>query len=430
MIAKMFLPFIILIFTSVPIAFSQGLASLLMIGMEDVISPESFTKGITLGLNSFTLAAVPLFTFAGDIMGKGGISARLLNVGRIFFDRMTGGLGIVAIVACMFFAAISGTGSATVAAIGLIMIPTMTAAGYEKSYSASMIATAGTIGTIIPPSVCMVVYAVAANASVTAMFTAGFPVGILVGTALCLYAYLSSKKRGYVPVEVHHYNLQEIVKIFIDAIPSLAIPVLVLGGIYGGVFTPTEAAAVACFIGIIVSCFIYKEVKLRELPYLGFRAVMLCAPVLFVIGMSSGFGKILAIANIPSMIADAILSITTSKILLLLLINMLLLVVGTFMETNAAIIILVPILLPIVQAVGISSIHFGMIMILNLAIGFVTPPFGCNLFMASEISGVKYDILAKTIWPWIFAMIAVLMLITYIPQISEFLPTLVGLSLS
>lgn len=429
MISTMFAPFIALIFSSVPIAFSQGVASLIMIATHDVISVESFTKGITLGLNSFTLAAVPLFTFAGDIMGKGGISKRLLDLGGIVFDRITGGLGIVAIVACMFFAAISGTGSATVAAIVLVMIPVMTEAGYAKPYSSSMIATAGTIGTIIPPSVCMVVYAVAANASVTAMFTAGFPVGVVVGTTLCLYAYITSKKNGYKPVNPHHYTAREIGKTILVAIPSLLIPVIVLGGIYGGIFTPTEAAAVACFVGILISCFLYREVKVSDLPYLGFRAVMLCAPVLFVIGMSSGFGKILAIANIPKMIAEGILGITTNKILLLLMINALLLVVGTFMETNAAIIILVPILLPIVNAVGVSTVHFGMIMILNLAIGFITPPFGCNLFMASEISNVKYDILAKSIWPWIFCMIAVLLLITYFPPIAEFLPRAVGLSL-
>lgn len=335
---------------------------------------------------------------------------------------------MVAIVACMFFAAISGTGSATVAAIGLIMIPVMVDAGYDKAYSASLVATAGTIGTIIPPSVCMVVYAVAANASVTSLFTAGFPVGIITGVALCVYSYFVAKKRKYYPKEIHHYTSKEIWKIFVDAIPSLMIPVLVLGSIYGGICTPTEAAAFACFVGIIISCFIYKEVKISELPYLGFRAVMLCAPVLFVIGMSSGFGKVLAIADIPAMIAGAILGLTNSKIVLLLLINILLLFVGAFMETNAAIIILTPILLPIVKAVGVSPVHFGMIMILNLAIGFITPPFGANLFMASEISNVKYTNLAKTIWPWIFVMIAVLTLITYIPQISTFLPQLMGMS--
>ena len=268
MIAKLLIPFVVLIFASVPIAFSQGLASLFLMSVEDVISGESFVKGITAGLNSFTLAAVPLFTFAGDIMGKGGISRRLLDLGRIVFDRFTGGLGMVAIVACMFFAAISGTGSATVAAIGLIMIPVMVNAGYDKPYSASLVATAGTIGTIIPPSVCMVVYAVAANASVTSLFTAGFPVGIITGIALCVYSYFVAKKRKYYPKEVHHYTGKEIWKIFVDAIPSLLIPVLVLGSIYGGICTPTEAAAFACFVGIIISCFVYKEVKISELPYL------------------------------------------------------------------------------------------------------------------------------------------------------------------
>lgn len=300
------------------------------------------------GFSSFTLVAIPLFTFAGDIMGKGGISKRLINVAKLSLGNRTGGLGIVSIVACMIFAAISGTGSATVAAIGLIMIPEMLEAGYDRAYSASLVATAGTIGTIIPPSICMVVYAIAAGCSVTAMFTAGFPVGILVGAVLCIYCALSCRKRGY-------------------------------------------------------------------------------KPVMFIIGVSTGFGRVLAITQMPSMIAEGILGITSNSVLLLILINLLLLLVGTFMETNAAIIILTPILLPIVTALGINPIHFGMIMILNLAIGFITPPLGANLFMASEISRVKFETLAKTIWPWIGAMIVVLIIITYIPQISLFLPQMMGL---
>lgn len=428
MILTLFGTFILLLIFSVSIAFSQGFASLIMIYFYDSISFESYTKAITLGLDSFTLLAVPLFTFAGDIMGKGGISRRLLDCARILFDKITGGLGIVSIVACMFFAAISGTGSATVAAIGLIMIPMMVSAGYNKPYATSMVATAGTIGTIIPPSVCMVVYAVTANASVTSMFTAGFPVGVLVGVALCVYAYISARQRGYTVTNPHYYTAKETISIIITALPCLSIPFIVLGGIYGGVFTPTEAAAVACFLGIFLSVFVYKEVKFSHLPYLGFRAVLLCAPVLFVIGLSSGFGRILAIEQIPAMITASILEITTNPIFLLLMINILLLIVGTFMETNAAIIILVPILLPIAIAIGVSPVHFGMIMILNLAIGFITPPFGCNLFMASQISNVKYEVLAKAIWPWIFVMIFVLMLVTYIPEISLFLPKMLGLS--
>lgn len=426
MTTVLFSLFLGLLLISFPIAMSQAIGSLVLIFKYNPMPLETYTKAIIAGFNSFTLVAIPLFTFAGDIMGKGGISKRLIGVAKIGLGNMTGGLGIVSIVACMIFAAISGTGSATVAAIGLIMIPEMVSAGYDKPYSASLVATAGTIGTIIPPSICMVVYAISAGTSITSMFTAGFPVGILVGTSLCIYCYFSCKKKGYKPVKVK-LTTKDIIHILIDAIPSIMVPVIVLGGIYGGIFTPTEAAAAACFLGVIVAVFVYKEVKLSEVPYLAYRSVAISAAVMFIIGVSTGFGRLLAITQMPTMIANAILSITSSKIFLLILINVLLLIVGAFMETNAAIIILTPILLPMVKAVGISPIHFGMIMIVNLATGFVTPPLGANLFMASEISKVKFDILAKTIWPWVAVMCVVIMIITYIPSISTFLPKLLGM---
>lgn len=426
MIATLFVTFILLLACSFPIAVSQSFASMFLIFGDAPLSLESFTKAIMSGFSSFTLVAIPLFTFAGDIMGKGGISKRLINVAKLSLGNRTGGLGIVSIVACMIFAAISGTGSATVAAIGLIMIPEMLEAGYDRAYSASLVATAGTIGTIIPPSICMVVYAIAAGCSVTAMFTAGFPVGILVGAVLCIYCALSCRKRGYKPVYVK-YTAKDWIKTIVEAIPSFLVPVIILGGIYGGIFTPTEAAAAGCVLGVIISVFVYKEVKLSDIPYMAFRSVIISAPVMFIIGVSTGFGRVLAITQMPSMIAEGILGITSNSVLLLILINLLLLLVGTFMETNAAIIILTPILLPIVTALGINPIHFGMIMILNLAIGLITPPLGANLFMASEISRVKFETLAKTIWPWIGAMIVVLIIITYIPQISLFLPQMMGL---
>ena len=426
MIATLFVTFILLLACSFPIAVSQSFASMFLIFGDAPLSLESFTKAIMSGFSSFTLVAIPLFTFAGDIMGKGGISKRLINVAKLSLGNRTGGLGIVSIVACMIFAAISGTGSATVAAIGLIMIPEMLEAGYDRAYSASLVATAGTIGTIIRSSICMVVYAIAAGCSVTAMFTAGFPVGILVGAVLCIYCALSCRKRGYKPVYVK-YTAKDWIKTIVEAIPSFLVPVIILGGIYGGIFTPTEAAAAGCVLGVIISVFVYKEVKLSDIPYMAFRSVIISAPVMFIIGVSTGFGRVLAITQMPSMIAEGILGITSNSVLLLILINLLLLLVGTFMETNAAIIILTPILLPIVTALGINPIHFGMIMILNLAIGFITPPLGANLFMASEISRVKIETLAKTIWPWIGAMIVVLIIITYIPQISLFLPQMMGL---
>lgn len=432
LIPTLFLTFIGLLIFSVPIAVSLGLASLLVILNFSPLSAESFTKAMIGGFDSFPLMAIPLFTFAGSIMGRGGVSRRLLDIAKLGFSKMTGGLGIVSIIACMFFAAISGTGSATVAAIGLIMIPEMVREGYHKPYATALVSTAGTIGTIIPPSICMIVYALAANVSITAMFTAGIPVGVAVGLGLCAYAFFSSRRAGFQvagnageqpPGEAEN---QHILWRLFTSIPALLVPVIVLGGIYGGVFTPTEAAAIASFYGLIVSVFIYREVKLKELPYIAFHSCILSAPSLLIIGVSTGFGRILAITQTPAIISESIVSMFSDKIILLLAINLLLLIVGTFMETNAAIVILVPILLPIVQELGVDPVHFGMIMILNLAIGFITPPLGANLFMGCQISNMKFETLSKAIWPWILVMIGVLMIVTYVPQLSLFLPRLIG----
>jgi C4-dicarboxylate transporter DctM subunit len=260
------------------------------------------------------------------------------------------------------------------------------------------------------------------------MFTAGIPSGILVGVFLCLYCYISSKKRGYAPKEKVHVPAGEAIKIIIEALPAFAVPVIILGGIYGGFVTPTESAALGCLVGIVVSIFVYKEAKLRDLPYFACHSMLVAAPVMFIIGMSTGFGSLLSMAKVPTMVANAILSITDSRIILLMIINVVYLIMGTFMETNATIILMTPILLPVVTAVGVSPIQFGLITIVNLAIGFVTPPLGANLFMASAIGRVDLNILAKTIWPWIVTMILALLLITYVPVISLGLPMMMGLN--
>ncbi|RXT05281.1 TRAP transporter large permease [Ammoniphilus sp. CFH 90114] len=425
-VALLFGSLLLFLAMSVPIAIALGLASIVTIYGVQPMSMEAFTQTMIQGLNSFPLLAVPLFAFAGDIMGRGGISKRLLNLASVFFGRWTGSLGVISIVACLFFAAISGSGSATVAAIGMIMIPAMVSKSYNKPFAGSLVATAGTVGVLIPPSIPMIIYAVAAGVSVTGMFTAGIGPGLLVGVALIIYTLYYAKKNGY-KGDQRIYTIREVVSIFKDAIPSLMVPVIILGGIYGGIFTPTEAAAVACLYGIIVSVFIYKEVKMRELPFIGFNACLLCAAVIVIIGISAGFGRILTITQVPITIADFILNITTDKIIILILITILLLIVGTFMETNSAIIILTPILLPIVMALDVNPIHFGLIMILNLSIGFITPPLGANLFMASKISHIKFDDLVKAIFPWIVVMIVVLLLVTFIPEISLALPKLLNI---
>lgn len=413
---------------SIPIGISLGLGSLACIVIEQPISMETFTQSMMQGLNSFPLMAVPLFTFAGEIMGQGGISKRLLNVTKIFVGRFTGGLGIVTIITCLFFGAISGTGSAAVAAIGIVMIPTMVKAHYDRGFSSALVATAGTVGVIIPPSVCMVVYAVASGVSISSLFMAGILPGLLIGAALVIYTIIYAKKKGY-KGEQKKYTLKESVKIIGDAIPGLLIPVIILGGIYGGVFTPTEAAAIASAYAIIVSIFVYKEVKFRDLIGIAYRSCLMCGTVLIIIGISTGFGRILTITQVPEQIAEAILSITSSKVWVLLLINALLLIVGTFMETNAAIIILTPILLPVVTALGVNPIHFGIIMIMNLAIGFITPPLGANLFMACQVGDITFDNLIRKIFPWVVVMVIVLMITTFMPEISLILPRILGMNI-
>lgn len=427
MLLMLLIIFLVLMITGAPIAVALGASTILPAVTFDQMSLASIVKAGTGSFASYLLVACPLFTFSGDIMAKGGISTRLVNVAKIFLGNVTGGIGMVAIVGAMIFAAISGTGSATVSAIGMMMIPEMVAAGYDRAFATSMVASAGTIGTMIPPSVCMVVYAVTAGCSLTSMFTAGIPAGIMVGIFLCGYCYIASKKKGYKPPVKTHYTAKEATHIIVDAIPAFAVPVIILGGIYSGFVTPTESAALGCFVGIIVSLFIYKEVKLKDLPYFACHSMLVAAPVMFIIGMSTGFGSLLSMAKVPTMVANAILSLTDSRIILLIIINIVYLIMGTFMETNACIILMTPILLPVVTAVGVSPVHFGLITIVNLAIGFVTPPLGANLFMASAIGRVDINILAKTIWPWIITMILALLLITYIPAITLFLPSLMGL---
>ncbi len=421
----MFVSLIVFLLLSVPIGVSLGLTSLTAIQTTDCISMTTFVQSMIQGLNSFPLMAVPLFTFAGEVMGRGGISRRLIDLARVFTGRFTGGLGTVTIVTSLFFAAIAGTGSAAVAAIGLIMIPAMVKNGYDKGYSSALVATAGTVGVIIPPSVCMVVYAVAAGASISGLFMAGILPGVLIGAGLICYNVFFSKKNGYKGDETR-YTPKEVLWIILKAIPGLMIPVIILGGIYGGVFTPTEAAAIAGVYGVIIGIFVYREIKFSDLIHIMYRSVLMCAPVLLIIGLSTGFGRIMTITQMPVMIADAILSITSSKIVVLLLINVLLLIVGTFMETNAAIIILTPILLPIVSRLGVDPVHFGIIVVMNLSIGYITPPLGANLFMACQVGEISFDQLTRKIWPWIIVMIVLLMLVTYVPQISMWLPQIMG----
>ncbi|MCC3648591.1 MULTISPECIES: TRAP transporter large permease [Cytobacillus] len=417
MAGVLFGSFAAFLFLTVPIGIAIGLAVLFTILYTGSMPVEFLMKELTNSVDSFPLLAVPYFIIAGEIMGKGGISKRLFNVADSMVGNKTGGIAMATIITCMFFAAISGSGPATVAAIGGIMIPAMVQKGYDKRFATAVVAAAGSIGVIIPPSIPMVIYGVSGSVSIGDMFIAGIIPGILVGIGLMVYSYIHSKKMGYTGSN-QETTLKGILTALWQAKWALMIPIVILGGIYGGIFTPTEAAVVAVVFGLIVSVFVYKELKLKDLPQIFVDSALTTASVLVIVGAATAFGRLLTLEQIPNQIAEAMISISSEPLIIMMLITVLLLIVGCFMDTIAAIIILTPILLPVALQIGYDPIHFGIIMIVNLAIGFITPPLGVNLFVGAGISGLSLEQLSKAIVPFFFAMVFTLLIIIVIPQIS------------
>ncbi len=417
--------FIVLLIINVPVGISLGIASMSALLYSGLVDSSYLAQSLVTSIDSFPLMAVPFFILAGDLMGHGGISQRLLDVGEIVFGKYTGGLALVAIATCMFFAAISGSGPATVAAIGGIMFPAMAAKGYDKKFSAGLVASAGCIGVVIPPSIPMVIYGVSSGVSVSKMFLAGIIPGVLIGLVLMVVSYYKSKKEGYVG-ETKTYSAKEIFDIIYDAKWAIMVPIIILGGIYGGIFTPTEAAAVAVIYGFFVGMFVYKDLTIQDLYHVFTKSALTTSTVMIIVGTATVFGRVLAIERIPVMLAESITNITANPLLIMIFINILFLVVGCFMETLAAIIILSPILLPVATAVGVDPIHFGIIMIVNLSIGFITPPLGLNLFVSARVAGLTLEDVSKGVLPFLFAMLITLILLTYIPTISLFLPNISG----
>ncbi len=420
-----FLTLIVCLVLTVPIGFSLGIASLAYILYTKQLTFGFIAQNLVTGCDSFPIMVIPFFVFAGELMGGGGISRRLLNVASVFFGRIRGGLAIVTVVVCMFFAAISGSGPATVAAVGGMVVPTMLQKGYDKKFVLALIAAAGSIGVIIPPSIPMVVYSVTTNSSVSKLFLAGFVPGILIGVVLCLYSYFYARSHGY-KGDDEPFSAKRALKEVKDSFWALLSPVIILGGIYGGIFTPTEAAAVSVIYSLVIGCLVYKELDLKQLGTVTKNACETTATILIVIGCAAGFSKVLTLGRIPTTVATFLTTMTDSKILILLLINVLLLIVGCFMETLCAIMILAPILFPVVTALGVDVTHFGIIMVVNLAIGFITPPLGVNLFVASRVGETTLDTVIKGIIPFLALMIVILLFITYVPAISMFLPNMLG----
>lgn len=414
MISLFFTFAIVLLAIGAPIALAVGVPSLMYI-VAAGIQPMIIIQRLFSGINVLALMAIPFFILAGNLMNSGGIAKRLVNLANIFVGRFTGGLSIVTIIACMFFAAISGSGVATAAAMGSIMIPEMVKNGYDKSFASTVVASASPIGVIIPPSITFILYGVMTSSSISDLYKAGIPSGIYVGLALIVVSTLISKKRGYYGVD-RHYALKEVGELFLDAVWALGTPLILIGGVFGGWFTPTESAVVAVLYSVIVGLFIYKELKISDLPKVFLQSAKTTVNTMFIIANATVFAYVLSYERIPQKIVEGFTNISGNPYIVLLVINVVLLIAGTFMETTAIMIILVPLLWPVAQNLGINVVHFGLIITVNTAIGLMTPPFGACLFATSAVSRVPVQRICRDILPFILAAILVLMFITYVPQ--------------
>lgn len=415
----LFVAFAILLVLNVPIAVALGLSTGLAILYSD-LPLTLLVQRMVVSNDSFPLMAIPFFILAGSAMTYGGVSKRLVAFADSMFGWMIGGLGIVAKLTGVFFSAISGSSAATTAAIGSILFPEMEKRGYDRPFSAAIIAAAGETGIIIPPSVPLVVYGVIAGVSIGDLFLGGVMPGLLMGVTLCFLIYSISKKRGYGGEKFK--GMPNVWKSFINAAWGLAMPVIILGGIYGGIFTPTEAAVVAVAYGFFVGFFIYRDLKLSDLPKVFETTIIGTAVVMFIMNAAGLFSWLITREQFPAHLAAFFVSLTTDPIFFLMLINVLLLVVGFFLNASAAITILTPILVPIVVKLGIDPVFFGVIMATNLAIGCVTPPVGVDLFIASSISGVSVAKMTRAIMPFLVMLIILQIVVTYFPGITMWLP--------
>lgn len=408
---------IVTIALSIPIGITLGLATGLVMWLTSDIPIIMLAQKSVTGLDSFPLLAIPFFILAGALMCNGGISRRLVALAESLVGYIVGGLAMVTVLACMFFAAISGSGPATVSAIGSFMIPSMKEKNYDGGFAAAITAAAGTIGVIIPPSIPFVIYCVVAQCSIGDMFIAGIIPGIMVGVALMTVCYCTAKKRNYQTLDKRP-RFSEVAKAFKESFWALLVPVIILGGIYGGIFTPTEAAVVAVVYSVFIGKFIYHELDMKVLYDCLKSAGLINGATSFLIGLSMAFASYLAMAQIPAKIAAWLTTFVDSPLILLMIINVFLLVIGCFVDNIAAVIILTPILLPVVKMIGIDPIHFGLIITVNLACGFISPPYGINLFVASAISGETIENISREIIPAFLAMVACLLLFTYFPIFS------------
>lgn len=416
----LFVVFFLLLLSTAPISVALGLTAFLYFFYYTTLPLTQTTDTLFNSLNTFTLMAIPFFVFAANIMTHGGISRRLTEAANAAVGRFPGGLALTAVISCMFFAAISGSSPATVVAVGTLLIPAMIEAGYGRMFSTGIVATSGSLGILIPPSIPLIVYGIATETSIGDLFIAGFGPGLLAGFLLIGLVIFTAWRRGLRGQEIPLTRAQRI-KAFRDAFLGLLLPIFVLGGIYGGVFTPTEAAAMAVLYSLIVSLFVYREMTLKDLARVTVASARMSAMIMFIIANAILFSFVLTSERIPDQITNLFINLDLSWFTFLLVVNAFLLLVGCFMETSSAILILAPIFLPVATRLGVNPIHFGIIMVMNLEIGMVTPPFGLNLFVASGISKLSVVRVAKASAPSALVLLAALLVVTYVPDISLFL---------
>ncbi|MEQ9876882.1 TRAP transporter large permease [Pectobacterium aroidearum] len=415
----------VLLAVGVPVAYSVGLSAIVGAFWID-IPLEAVMIQITSGVNKFSLLAIPFFILAGAIMAEGGIARRLVNFAYIFVGFIRGGLSLVNIVASTFFGAISGSSVADTASIGSVMIPEMEKKGYPRDFAAAVTASGSVQAILIPPSHNSVIYSLAAGGSVSiaALFIAGVLPGILLGLTLMVMCVGFAHRRGYPKGE--RVPFRQALKIFADTLWGLMTVVIIMGGILSGIFTATESAAIACLWSFFVTMFIYKDYKWSELPILMYRTVKTVTIVMILIGFAAAFGAIMTYMQLPARITEFFTSISDNKYVILMCINIMLLLLGTLMDMAPLILILTPVLLPVALSLGIDPVHFGMIMMVNLGVGLITPPVGSVLFVASAVSKQKIEQVVKAMLPFYCGLFFVLMLVTYIPAISLWLPKFFG----
>jgi len=422
------LVFVVLLFINVPISFSIGIATFLtmLYSIDFIPAATTIAQRLAGGINTFALLAIPFFILSGLIMGQGGIAKRLIECAMALIGMLPGGLALVNVLSCALFGSISGSAVAATSAIGSFMIPEMEKKGYDKNFSAAVTGAAATTGMLIPPSNILIIYAIASGGvSIAALFVAGYLPGILVALALMIVCSGYAKLKGYPTEPRLPFNL--VLNKVAAALPSLFLIFIIIGGIIGGIFTPTEAGAIAVIYSLLLATVVYREVAVKELPNIILKAGETTAIVMLLIGASSAMSWLLSYENIPQAITDFLLLLSENPLLILLIINLTLLVVGAFMDMTPAVLIFTPIFLPVAVELGMSPLHFGIMIVLNLSIGLCSPPVGSVLFVSCAVAKTTIGKIIRPLLPLYFAMFLVLMLVTYVPAISEFLPKLLGL---